>query len=250
MAPEGLTLELKRMPLADLTMTAEATPGHVASSDVLCAAVEPRMVAALYVAKDGAYFGLPGVDPWDEARDARKYRGPWPVVAHPPCDRWCQMAPVNQARYGHKVGDDGGCFEAALNAVRTFGGVLEHPAVSIAWRTFGLPKPPAAGGWVKTMCGGWTCHVEQRHYGHRARKATWLYAYGLTPPSLKWGPGAKPEAWISADRPRAELSALGIAQLGKREAKATPPAFRELLLSMARKAHNAELTAPRPAQQE
>jgi hypothetical protein len=105
------------------------------------------MVAALYVAKDGAYFGLPAVEPWDEARDARKYRGPWPVVAHPPCDRWCQMAPVNQARYGHKVGDDGGCFEAALNAVRTFGGVLEHPAVSIAWRAFGLPKPPTAGGY-------------------------------------------------------------------------------------------------------
>ena len=35
-----------------------------------------------------------------------------------PCDRWCQMAPVNQARYGHRVGDDGGCFAAALEAVR------------------------------------------------------------------------------------------------------------------------------------
>ena len=92
---------------------------------------------------------------------------------------------------------------------------------------------------IKTWCGGWTCQVEQRHYGHRARKATWLYAYGLTPPPLKWGPGAKPEAWISSDRPRAELAALGIAQLGKKEAKATPPAFRELLLSMAREAHNA-----------
>ena len=63
-------------------------------------------VAALYVETGGAYFGLAGVDPWDQPRDARKYAGPWPVVAHPPCDRWCQMAPVNQARYGHKVGDD------------------------------------------------------------------------------------------------------------------------------------------------
>ena len=39
------------------------------------------MVAALYVAKGGAYYGLPDVDPWDEARDARLYAGPWPVVA-------------------------------------------------------------------------------------------------------------------------------------------------------------------------
>lgn len=193
-------------------------------------------VAALYVETGGAYFGLPDVDPWDQPRDARKYAGPWPVVAHPPCDRWCQMAPVNQARYGHRVGDDGGCFESALRSVRTYGGVLEHPALSIAWRTYGLARPPAGGGWIKTQCGGWTCHVEQRHYGHRARKATWLYCVGLVPPSLRWGPGPKPTAWISTDRPRAELAAAGIGQLSKREAKATPGAFRELLLSIARQA--------------
>lgn len=45
-------------------------------------------VAALYVVKGGCYFGLPGVDPWDEERDARRYAGPYPVVAHPPCERW------------------------------------------------------------------------------------------------------------------------------------------------------------------
>lgn len=48
-------------------------------------------VAALYVEKDGCYFGLPGVDPWDEARDARLYDGPWPVVSHTPCPRWGPM---------------------------------------------------------------------------------------------------------------------------------------------------------------
>jgi hypothetical protein len=191
------------------------------------------MTAALFVAPDGVYAGLPGVELWDETRDARTYDGPWPVVAHPPCDRWCQMAPVNQARYGHRIGDDGGCFASALASVRQWGGVLEHPAQSLAWPAYGLPNPPRAG-WMKTPCGGWVAHVEQRHYGHRARKATWLYAYGLTPPSLKWGPGPAPEAWISADRPRAELAARGIAQLSKREAKATPVPFRDLLLDMSR----------------
>jgi hypothetical protein len=34
-------------------------------------------VAALYVESGGAYYDLPGVDPWDARRDARTYAGPW-----------------------------------------------------------------------------------------------------------------------------------------------------------------------------
>jgi len=44
-------------------------------------------VAALYVARGGAYWNLPDVDPWDVERDARLYAGPWAVIAHPPCQR-------------------------------------------------------------------------------------------------------------------------------------------------------------------
>lgn len=97
------------------------------------------MIAALFVESDGAYFGLPHVDPWDEPRDARRYSGPLPVVAHPPCQRWGRYwhgAP-NKPRQ-HRLGEDGGCFAAALTAVRNYGGVLEHPAHSHAWRFFGL----------------------------------------------------------------------------------------------------------------
>lgn len=54
---------------------------------------EPPFVAALYVERDGAYYGLEHVDPWDVERDARTYAGPWPVVAHPPCNTWCQAGP-------------------------------------------------------------------------------------------------------------------------------------------------------------
>lgn len=193
------------------------------------------MIAALFVETDGIYYGLPDVDPWDVARDARQYAGPHAIVAHPPCDRWCQMAPVNQARYGHKIGDDAGCFESALTSVRKWGGVLEHPALSLAWPAFGLPRP-SYGGWTRTFCGGWVAHVDQRNYGHRATKGTWLYAFGVDPPSLKWRKGEKPEAWISTDRPRAKLAAMGISQLSKREAKATPIEFRDVLISVARSA--------------
>ena len=194
------------------------------------------MIAALYVERAGTYWNLPDVDPWDVTRDARLYAGPWPVVAHPPCNTWCKMAPVNQARWGLKIGDDGGCFEAALAAVRRWGGVLEHPAVSIAWRTFGLPKPFGVG-WQRVFCGGFVAQVEQGAYGHRARKKTWLYGYGIDPESLRWGAGPEPTAWISSDRPRAELAARGIAQLqGEGVPRNAASKFRDLLLSIARTA--------------
>lgn len=146
-------------------------------------------IAALYVETDGCYFGLPNVEPWDEPRDARLYAGPHPVVAHPPCQRWGQMAIVNYARYGgehNRPGNDGECFAAALNAVGLWCGVIEHPAKSRAWEHFGLTKP-IAGGWTRCRRGGWTCEVWQSAYGHRANKATWLYYVGdAPPPELNW----------------------------------------------------------------
>jgi len=209
------------------------------------------MIAALFVAKNGCYFGLDNVDPWDEARDARKYAGPWPVVAHPPCSRWCRLAGLVEARWGHKRGEDGGCFASALASVRKWGGILEHPAYSDAFAAHGMPAPKP-GGWQRCLDGGWGCHVEQWHFGHPAKKATWLYAYGATfLPSLIWGttPDTAPPALIGHDtpqglarrRPRALISWCGYhvadgevrQRLGKKAASATPLAFRDLLISIA-----------------
>src|SRR5437660_3804788 len=146
-------------------------------------------VAALFVESRGVYAGLSDVDVWDKARDARLYAGPWPVVAHPPCQRWGQYATGSPtARQRFEVGDDGGCFAVALAAVRAYGGVLEHPEASKAWRAHGLLCPPYDGGWVNAdWHGGWTCCVDQGHYRDRAQKTTWLYAVGIELPSLRWG---------------------------------------------------------------
>jgi hypothetical protein len=110
-----------------------------------------RTVAALYVETGGCYFGLPGVDPWDKRATRACYDGPGPVVAHPPCQRWGKLwagQPLWIKRTGiRKVkGDDGGCFAAALAAVRQYGGILEHPWGSHAWPHFGLNRPPREGG--------------------------------------------------------------------------------------------------------
>jgi len=126
--------------------------------------------------------------------------------------------------------------------------VLEHPAYSDAWKAFGIVRPPRAGGWVKARpritgpvdgMEAYTCHVEQGRYGHMAKKATWLYAVVPDPallPELRWGsdPDTASKALVSwcgnhtnafDKRPR----------VGKAAASKTPPEFREVLLTTARR---------------
>lgn len=194
-----------------------------------------RPIAALFVMDSGPYFGLDSVDPWPEKRDARRYDGEDPVVAHPPCSRWCQLAGLVQARWGHRIGEDGGCFASALANVRRVGGVLEHPAYSKAWTAHGLARPPRVGGWVKADDhGGWTCHVEQGHYGHLARKATWLYAVRTERPELRWGPGPAARVWISNCANNMRTRTGQVQRLSKKQRLATPPEFKKLLLELAR----------------
>lgn len=193
------------------------------------------MIAALYVQTNGIYYGLENVDPWDQHRDARLYDGPHAVVAHPPCSTWCMLASVNEVRWGKMIGDDGGCFQAALHAVRTYGGVLEHPAYTLAWNVHELHRP-ARGYWSRSLLDkGWVTEVSQSAYGHPARKRTWLYYVGTNlPPALNWRDvdgegvvGAGIHSGESAGRPRIDGHA----------ASATPKTFRDALIEMAETAH-------------
>jgi hypothetical protein len=200
-------------------------------------------VAALFVAKGGCYFGLDGVDPWDEERDARKYAGPYPVVAHPPCERWGRYwSGGPSAKVRRTKGDDGGCFASALAAVRAYGGVLEHPEASHAFATHGLKAPAWRAGWLEADDGqGRVACVAQGNYGHRARKLTWLYAVADDLPELDWSiPTAErlDEGFHSkAERDAARADGRPPRKrLSTAENIATPPAFRDLLLSIARSA--------------
>ena len=67
--------------------------------------------------------------------------------------RWGKMwfgqpLAISKGAEKKKLGEDGGCFAAALESVRSFGGVLEHPEGSRAWGVFGLklPLPAKADG--------------------------------------------------------------------------------------------------------
>ena len=202
-------------------------------------------IAALFVQEGGSYYGIEGVDPWPESRDARTYLGPHPVVAHPPCQRWGKFwagSPSHIAKTGiRKVkGDDGGCFESALASVRKWGGVLEHPWGSHAWPHFGIHKPHREGGWIKAdEFGGWTCCVEQGKYGHWMRKPTMLYAVDTHLPELRWGKTEPQYPQWAIDRyGLAKVKRMGEIALrgGGTDSSPriyTPAPFGELLISMA-----------------
>ena len=195
------------------------------------------MIAALFVQENGCYYGIDGVDPWPESRDARKYDGPHPVVAHPPCQLWGRFARVNYKRWGgehNKPGNDGGCFASALISVRTVCGVLEHPADTYAWAAHELPKPKGIGwqcinDWA--LESEWVCEVWQSAYGHKARKRTWLFYRGQRAPlDLRWDrkPGTH---WIGHyDR---KIPGNYKPGLTAKEASATPIDFRDELIKLA-----------------
>lgn len=202
-----------------------------------------KQIAALFVQTNGCYFNLPCVDPWDEARDARLYDGTYPVVAHPPCQRWGRYwggGPMLHGTPKQKVlGDDKGCFSSALASVRRWGGVLEHPEASHAWEAQGLQKPPRKGGWIPAGDGlGFTCCVAQGNYGHKARKLTWLYSVNCILPELNWTHPVcqiKCEDGFHSAAERARLRKTGICQrLSARQLAASPEGFRDLLIHMAR----------------
>jgi hypothetical protein len=124
------------------------------------------------------------------------------------------------------------------------GGVLEHPADSLAWDAYDLRKPIRHAGWCQPdHYGGSSCYVEQGHYGHMSRKPTWLYAVSAAPlPQLDWSRGAQRLHPVALERYGYEKARrIGMTAMvgGKRKTEirnATPIPFRDVLLGIARSA--------------
>lgn len=142
--------------------------------------------------------GFPAAPGWYNASVARS----------PDVLRWASLNNLVLKRYPHRAdefahGNDGGLFEFALLAVRTWGGVLEHPAYSRAWHAFGLPRP-AANAWQLGVCGGWGIELDQHRFGHPARKLTWLYAFGFrsVPPRISIQPSETSQKGVRVYRRR------------------------------------------------
>jgi len=74
-------------------------------------------VAVLFARRDSIYKTMPDCDVWDIERDARKWPGGCPVVAHPPCRAWGQLSHMANPRPDEKE-----LAIFAVDQVRKFGG--------------------------------------------------------------------------------------------------------------------------------
>jgi len=216
-----------------------------------------RHVAALYVDPRGPYPALArgeyldlwpaGVGPtgtpreiecWDETRDARKYDGPHPVVAHPPCGPWSKPHMCSEKT----LADTRDCGPRAVEQVRAFGGVLEQPAGSKLWTYCLIPHP----GSPDILGHGYTVEVDQCEWGHVARKRTWLYLVGVPRDALEAPPfpGRAPTHWVSGGRNQMRKNGKqgggvvppGIKVCSAQQRRRTPPLFAEYLVRLARAA--------------
>lgn len=195
-----------------------------------------RSVAALYVdTARGPYVSLPGVQCWGFAskdgrqidafaatQDARRYAGPHPIVAHPPCGPWGRFW------WNYKGGEGArSCGLRAVEQVRKWGGVLEHPAHSSLWDAAGMPAP----GEGHDHDDGYTLEVRQVDWGHPAVKPTWLYIVGADPADIPPVPlpGQPTHVMVRLRRNKNELP-----ELRKNLRHLTPPRFAAWLVELAR----------------
>jgi len=190
------------------------------------------MISALFVREDSVYKTLPGVDAWDQQRDARRWPGGNPLVAHPPCRAWSCLRYFARPEPGEK---DLAFF--AVDMIRRWGGVLEHPRGSALWPAAGLPLP----GKGKDAFGGWSIGVNQYWWGHRAEKATLLYVVGVEPrkiPEIPFVLG-EPLFVVSSiySKKRGDRHPSKKFELPKAEREKTPPRFAEWLVELASLCH-------------
>lgn len=190
-------------------------------------------VAVLFARADSCYKALPGCDVWDADRDARRWPGGCPVVAHPPCRAWGRLRHFAKPRPDEKA-----LALWAVEQVRKFGGVLEHPASSTLWPAAELPAPGNRDQW-----GGWTLPIHQHWWGHRAEKATLLYIVGCEPANVPPLPYRMDEPTHVVQSRKRTGSRPHIA---KAEREHTPPELAKWLVELAEKCktHNTEVSGP------
>ena len=179
------------------------------------------IIPVLFTRKNSIYLKLPFTDVYDINRDALSYSGSSPVIAHPPCRGWSRLR-----RFSNHTEDEKNLARWTVKLIQVTGGVLEHPECSSLWKDMNLPF-----GNSLDQYGGWTLSIDQKWFGHRARKRTWLYIVGISPRQI-------PSYPLSFDA-TTHVVARGRRYTGKKELskaarESTPIGFAKWLLLVAR----------------
>lgn len=163
----------------------------------------------LFVQKKSIYKTL-GCNCYDEERNALNFKGGTPAIYHPPCPDWSKCKGQSKFVPGRKwLGI------WAMMMVRKHGGILEHPAGSSLFKKMKCNlngKPDHYGGYI--------IRVDQRNFGHRAQKKTWLYIVGIRKKDIL----AEPLRFDNSNYQPVHI-------MGKHERDATPLQFAEYLIN-------------------
>lgn len=172
---------------------------------------------------DSIYKTL-GVDTYDLNRDARTWPGGNPVVAHPPCRAWGRLRHLAKPEPGEKqLAID------AVNKVRQWGGVIEHPVGSKLWKEMQLPLDGSCDKY-----GGFTLKVNQSWWGHRAEKATLLYICGCLRKNVPLIPiNFDAIQYTIASSIKKKSGKRTMMEVTKKEREATPINFAKWLIEVA-----------------
>lgn len=196
------------------------------------------MIAALYIDPRGPYMRMARVLPYALSEnqllpgfggaDARAYDGPFPVVAHPPCGPWSSLRRLYKGTTADRA-----CAIRAVEQVRRFGGVLEHPGTSLLWDEVIEPLRSVEPYFRDE----YTVKVDQCEWGHPARKPTKLFLVGVPRSALEVPPfpGRKPTHWCSGSRKNKGGGSVpaGIKVCSAEQRRRTPTLFAEYLVRLA-----------------
>lgn len=167
--------------------------------------------AALFVRRDSHYYAL-GCDCYDLERNALTFPGGVPVIAHPPCRAWGQLSHFAKPRPGER---DLALW--AIQQVRRWGGVLEHPINSRLWSEAGCLS------WgIRDHFGGVLIPAYQSSWGHRAAKLSGFYIVGVDVPDIP--PPRPPKVTVE--------------RMGRAERERTPYELAAWLVELARSARH------------
>jgi hypothetical protein len=182
------------------------------------------MISVLFTRKDSVYKSM-NLDCYDIERNALTWAGGNPIIAHPPCRAWGQLAHFANPRPGEKE-----LAIYSINLIRKYGGVLEHPRASKLWKEMNLPL-----GKQTDEYGGYTISINQSWFGHKAEKKTLLYICGVERNNLPEIPLKFDliEYVVSSSRKKA-----GKKEISKADRERTPIDLAKWLIQVAESCYN------------